>query len=263
MCAFWPWILFWLVAPLVAGAFEVREPSDLALAFEQEVIARLDVPAPQQARYALDLEHALRDSGVLPLTDQFIVLVDRNSRVQAVMIFWRASSGQELFIGASPASTGRYGGFEHFETPLGVFDHSLANPDFRAEGTTNELGVRGYGVKDMRVYDFGWVEALRTWDKPRRSPMRLQVHSTDPQLLESRLGTVQSQGCIRIPASVNEFLDRYGILDADYERALARGQKLWVLHPDRTPTPWSGRYLVVVDSQATKRPSWSPLPGRR
>jgi hypothetical protein len=166
------------------------------------------------------------------------------------------------FIGAAPVSTGRRGGFEYFLTPVGVFAHTPANPDFRAEGTRNEFGVRGYGVKGMRVFDFGWVIGERTWDG-RTSPMRLQVHATDPDLLEPWLGEPRSKGCIRIPAGLNRLLDRYGLLDADYEEALARGARLWVLAPDRTPTPWSGRYLVVVDSQRAARPPWSPPPRAR
>jgi hypothetical protein len=110
----------------------------------------------------------------------------------------------------------------------------------------------------MRVYDFGWVSALRTW-RPGECEMRLQIHATDPHL-EQRLGSEQSMGCIRIPSTLNTFLDHYGILDADYEQALAKGQKFWLLRPDREPTPWSGRYLVIVDSQRVARPDWSPQP---
>ena len=51
--------------------------------------------------------------------------------------------------------------------------------------------------------------------------MRLQVHTTDARYLEPRLGTVQSKGCIRIPATLNKLLDHYGILDAGYQRAMA------------------------------------------
>jgi hypothetical protein len=65
---------------------------------------------------------------------------------------------------------------------------------------------------------------------------------------------------VRVPASLNRLIDQYGLLDADYEDALARGARFWVLHPARTPTPWSGRYLVVVDSGRTARPAWSPPP---
>src|SRR5262249_35519267 len=122
------------------------------------------------------------------------------------------------------------------------------NPDFRAQGTKNENGIRGYGVKGMRVYDFGWQQATRGWGAGGVSPMRLGMHATDPDLLEQRLGTRQSEGCIRIPAELNTFLDTYGILDADYDEALAEGKKPLVLSKDRQPTPWSGRYLVIIDT---------------
>ena len=61
----------------------------------------------------------------------------------------------------------------YYETPIGVFDHSIANPDSRAEGTENAMGILGYGVRGMRVYDFGWVGARKTWE-PGKGIMRLQ-----------------------------------------------------------------------------------------
>jgi hypothetical protein len=111
------------------------------------------------------------------------------------------------------------------------------------------------------VFDFGWVLAERGWGTGGKSPMRLQMHATDPDVLEPRLGRTESKGCIRIPAALNDFLDRHGILDADYEEARVRGERLWQLGPDRQPIDWPGRYLVIVDSQAGSRPPWSPLPG--
>ena len=81
--------------------------------------------------------------------------------------------------------------------------------------------------------------------------------------MEQRLGTAQSKGCIRIPASLNEFIDRHGVLDNDYQEEIDDGRRLWVLRGDRTPTPWSGRYLVVVDSKFSERPDWSHLPAAR
>ena len=89
--------------------------------------------------------------------------------------------------------------------------------------------------------------------------MRLQMHATDPDRLEQRLGTAQSKGCIRIPAALNEFIDRHGVLDEDYQEKIDEGRRLSVLRGDRTPTPWSGRYLVVVDSMSGERPDWSAL----
>lgn len=59
--------------------------------------------------------------------------------------------------------------------------------------------------------------------------IRLLLHATDPDYLEHRRGRPASKGCVRIPAAMNRFLDRHGVLDADYERA-------------------AGDALVVIDS---------------
>ena len=47
------------------------------------------------------------------------------------------------------------------------------------------------------------------------------------------LGIRHSKGCVRIPASLNTFLDHYGILDAEYEALRRTGKSLWVLKSDR------------------------------
>jgi hypothetical protein len=174
------------------------------------------------------------------------------------MIFWKSPSSQYRFIGATPASTGKAGQYEHFLTPTGIFEHTVDNPDFRAEGTRNENGVRGYGKKGMRVFDFGWQQAPRGWGREAQSAMRLQMHATDPDLLEPLEGSPKSKGCIRIPAALDVFIDHYGLLDSDYETAVANGKTIWIFRPDREPTPWSGRYLVIIDSGRAERPSWSP-----
>ena len=74
---------------------------------------------------------------------------------QAAMLYWTPPGAPPLYVGAAPVSTGKVGQFDHFETPTGVFAHTLRNPDFRAEGTKNANGILGYGAKGMRVYDFG------------------------------------------------------------------------------------------------------------
>jgi hypothetical protein len=106
------------------------------------------------------------------------------------------------------------------------------------------------------------VQAERGWGGGGLGTMRLQVHATDPTVLEPRLGRAESKGCIRIPATLNLFIDRHGLLDADYEAALAAGRRLWVLRSDRSPIAWPGRYLVVVDSGRSERAAWAPLPTR-
>lgn len=234
----------------------------LAAEFTDQVHPRLAVPEAEQRAYAARLQAALDQANTVPaLTHaQFVLLIDRSPRVQAALLYWGTPAQGWHWVGAVPVSTGRPGTFEHFETPLGVFDHHLGNPDFRAEGTKNELGFRGYGRKGMRVFDLGWIWAQRGWGARTMGWMRLQVHATDPDLGEPFLGSARSAGCVRIPAGLNDFLDRHAVLDADYERAVAEDQSLWMLRKDRTPTATPGRYVVVVDSERTQRPDWSPLP---
>ena len=45
------------------------------------------------------------------------------------------------------------------------------------------------------------------------------------------------------------FLDRYGVLDVDYERAAETNARYrWLLRADRTPTNLAGNMMLVVDS---------------
>ena len=235
----------------------------LAFEFEQAVAPQLRPPPDVVASYATALQKALDSAGVRIERPQLVALVDRSPKVQAVLLLWGSASTVWRLVGAAPVSTGLPGRYEHFTTPLGVFEHSVSNPDYRSEGTKNKFGIRGYGRKGVRVYDFGWARAAKGWGNGAISVMRLQMHATDPDRLEQRLGTAQSEGCIRIPASLNEFIDRHGILDQDYQEQIDEGRRFWVLRADRTPTSWSGRYLIVVDSMLSKRPEWSPLPATR
>jgi hypothetical protein len=231
--------------------------------FDREVDHRLDVPPADQQRYLQLLQQSLLEASITDMSAQAFVLVDRNPLVQATFVVWKTPAGAWFWLGSTAVSTGKIGTFEHFTTPLGVFAHSLDNPDFRAEGTLNKNHIRGYGLRGRRVFDFGWQLAERGWGGGGTSPMRLQMHATDPKVLEPRLGRVESEGCIRIPGTLNAFIDQHGVLDADYETALANGEKLWVIKPGRQLVPWPGRYMVIVDSQAAERPAWSPLPGSK
>ena len=249
-----------VIALIALAAFPCSCSQDgtaLAAQFERQVSRHLDVPDGERRFYGQLLSYLVPD-----LPSQYVLIVDKSPSVQAAMIYWKSPGGSLHFIGATPVSTGKPGSFDHFETPTGSFAHTLDNPDFRAEGTFNENHIRGYGLKGMRVYDFGWQQAKKGWGRRNESTMRLQMHATDPDRLELRLGSIQSKGCIRIPATLNTFLDHYGILDADYDKGLAEGRRLWMLPPDREPTPWSGRYLVIVDSTRDERPPWSPTPFR-
>ena len=252
-------LLAWLLA---CSGPSFAQPAELGAAYRSQVVQQLELPPEEVARYAALAREQLELAGVSLTVSQYVAVVDRSVQVQAILLYWFPMGDTALLIGASPASTGRVGQFDHFETPMGVFDHSLSNPDFRAEGTKNEFGFRGYGAKNMRVYDLGWQQAKRGWGKGGESSMRLQMHSTDPDLAEPKLGTAQSKGCIRIPATLNRLLDHFGVLDAGYAAAEAAADRrsLWVLLPDRKPVVEAGRYLIVVDSRRDTRPDWSPAP---
>ncbi len=235
-------------------------PINYAALFEQQVDKRLEVPDFERSRYASLLSQSLLAASINLDSQQFILLVDASDSVQAAMLFLIAPNGSFQYIGASPVSTGKPGRIEYFKTPPGVYLHSISNPDYRAEGTKNEFGIRGYGAKGMRVYDFGWQPAIRGWGKGGPGLIRFQVHATDPDQLERLLGVAHSKGCVRIPATLNTFLDNYGILDAEYESEAKAGRTSRVLLPGREPSPLAGKYLIVIDSGQLKRPAWSPLP---
>jgi hypothetical protein len=254
------------IAALVLSAATAAAPAgptDLTEVFAEDVDRRLQLPPQETARYAALAEGALAQAWIRPEGPQYLVVVDRDPHVQALLLFWRSAQAQYRLVGAAPVSTGNPGSFDHFATPVGVFEHGPWNADFRAEGTFNANGIRGYGLKGMRVFDFGWQRAPRGWGDGAVMEMRLQMHASDPDALEPRLGTAQSKGCIRIPASLDRLFDHYGVLDAEYEREAREGRELWVLDPAREPVADAGRYLVVVDSARGERPPWSPAPAPR
>ncbi len=251
-----------VAAPDAAGIVDPRRAFLLRDVFAQDVTRRLRLPAAEQRAYADRLEAALNKNELGNVSGEYVVLVDRNANVQALLIYFRpAPADNWQMIGASPVSTGRPGEYDHFVTPLGVFEHTPDNMDFRSEGTENENHIRGYGRRDMRIFDLGWAQGERGWGKGGMSQMRFQMHATDPERLEPLLGIRHSKGCVRIPASLDTFLDHYGILDAEYAQLVDSGQSLWVLKSDRQIMPWAGRFIVVVDSQRKSRPTWSPAPG--
>jgi len=251
------------IAPNVAQSEELDAAGALEMdkTFADEVQRRLIVPPADQLLYGSRLQQALQGKSLGAIANEYVVLVDRNQNVQVLFIYFRAKTDDTWhMVGATPVSTGLPGAYDHFTTPLGVFEHTPRNMDFRSEGTLNEFKIRGYGARDMRIYDFGWAQGERGWGKGGMSQMRFQMHATDPDKLEPVLGVRHSKGCVRIPAALNVFFDHHGILDADYEARVAAGESLWILKPRRDPTPWAGHYLVVIDSAQSARPVWSPLP---
>jgi hypothetical protein len=119
--------------------------------FASEVDRRLEVPQADQSSYLALLERALADAQLQELPAQAFVVVDRCAQVQAAVVIVRAAGGAGHWLGATAVSTGKIGTYEHFLSPLGVFAHTLDNPDFRAEGTFNKNHIRGDGLLGRRI----------------------------------------------------------------------------------------------------------------
>jgi hypothetical protein len=180
---------------------------------------------------------------------QLIVAVDRNPAVQQLRVIFVAPQGAWAIIGGGKVSTGRTGRHDYFITPTGVFPHSDAILDYRAQGTYNENHIRGLGRKGSRVWDFGWQTAEEGWQPGTMNEMRLLIHATDPDVLEQRLGRPDSKGCVRVSAPMNGFLDRHAVLDADYLRdAPSDPAAAAVLSPELVAPAYPGKYLVIFDS---------------
>jgi hypothetical protein len=185
---------------------------------------------------------------------QLLVVVDRNPAVQrlAIVLAQPGAAGWQV-VGGGKVSTGQQGRRDYYITPTGVFPHTDAILDYRALGTFNENHIRGLGLRGMRVWDLGWHPAEKGWRADRElGDIRLLIHATDPDHLEQRLGHPASQGCVRVSAAMNRFLDRYGVLDAEYEHAARQHTRFAaLLDPAREPTPLAGSLLVVVDSASS------------
>ncbi len=232
------------------------ELSALRLAMREEV-PNLVQPAPrdiadmvQRAGFLLDF------AGRRIEAPQLLIVVDRNPARQMLAVFVARPGGARnvSLVGAAHISTGQAGRRDHYITPVGVFAHTGAILDFRAAGTYNENHIRGLGISGMRVWDFGWQWALKGWHTDGEGgDIRFQMHATDPDILERRLGHPASEGCVRLSASLNRFLDKHGVLDADYEQAAFTDMRYnALLRADRTPSILAGRLLVVIDSQQPK-----------
>lgn len=196
--------------------------------------------APNLAK--IEVETVQKTPEILALTSpEFISVVNRNPQGQTLSIYIADAKSIEL-IGTSKISSGAPNRKEYFFTPVGVFENKTEFGNYRAEGTKNENGVRGLGVAGMRVFDFGWQESNAGWGNHFPAKIRLQMHATDPDLLEQRLGTQASKGCVRVQQTVNKFIDEFGVLDKHYSK---KGS--WVLSKKKRSNPFEGRYMIVVD----------------
>lgn len=192
------------------------------------------------------------------LAPQALLVVDRAPSVQRLWVILADQTARPwVVVAAVKVSTGKPGRKEHFKTPVGVFTNTPQILGYRAQGTYNEHGIRGNGVKGMRVWDFGW-QTTEDWRTPGAvASVRMELHATDPTFLERRLGRPDSEGYIRIPAVFDRFLDRFGLLDAQLTPLAASTRSIAALLPrDATPFPFPGDKIIVVDtSEPEARPS--------
>ena len=253
------------------GSAVMRDAALLRLAMAHDVpnLLHLVPGRPQQiearARAMLSATHTILDA------PQLVVVVDRAPSVQTLALMLAQPGAPWVLIGAVHVSTGQANRKDYYITPVGVFAHTAAILDFRALGTYNEHHVRGIGLAGMRVWDFGWQWALKGWHTDGAGgDIRLQMHATDPTLLERRLGRPASEGCVRVSSAMNRFMDGYGVLDSDIEReAVGDARYRALLRPDRTPTPLAGRLMIVIDdhdpvdeppTQANRPANWPAPP---
>ena len=125
-------------------------------------------------------QSAIATSGFKIDRAQLVVVVDRNPDTQQMRILLARSEGRWIDLGGSKVSTGQTGRRDYYITPTGVFMHTDAILDWRAEGTFNENHIRGLGVKGMRIWDFGWQNATKGWGTGETGDIRLLLHATDP-----------------------------------------------------------------------------------
>ena len=181
--------------------------------------------------------------------DQYVVVVDRNPDVQAVGVLELKTDGSSVWHVQDKTSTGNDARKGYFTTPTGVF-RALAGGSYRAQGTRNANGVRGLGTKGMRVWDFGWQPTLKKGDI---HDIRLQMHATDPDVLEKRLGAIASKGCVRVSTAMNRFIDENGVLDYPWHAYMDKYGYQLAPAQRKEPSSKAGLYMVVVDSSEVRK----------
>ena len=180
--------------PKLSPAQVVAEAGLLHSALAAEVPHLLSLSADRERALIAQSQAEAAAGNLVIDRPQLVVVVDRNPRVQALMVVVANPTAPWEVIGGTRVSTGQPDRKLYYVTPTGVFLHTADILDFRAEGTFNENHIRGYGLKGMRIWDFGWQWATKGWRSDgERGQIRLQVHATDPQFLEQRIGRPASE----------------------------------------------------------------------
>ena len=227
------------------------EADALAADMRRELGGTLLADNPRLTGAALAAARAMLQSQAAAIdAPQVLLVVDRSALVQRLWVV-AAYPGAEPWevTGQVRVSTGKPGRKEHFRTPVGVFENGTDVLGYRAQGTYNENHILGNGTRGMRVWDFGW-QTTDDWRTPGAlMGVRLEMHATDPAVLEPRLGRRDSEGCIRIPSKFNSYIDQHGLIDAELQQAAQTERRFAALLPkDATPSPLAGHLVVVVDT---------------
>ena len=248
------------IARLEARKKQLKTPRSVA-AIESK-IQRLDQNNTQYIEQcSLDLLRLAQNAGIERRKILYFLYIDRSKdRQLALAGFFDPERRRILPVGLDLISTGDMNkGKDHFLTPEGVFENTVENFGYRALGTPNQDGWLGLGARGSRVWDFGFQPALRIYHgSPALAEMRLLVHATDPVQGEVRLGRVDSKGCVRVSAGLNEFLDRWALLDGNYEEWAKTRERTWLLRQDRTPVATPGRFLFIGDTSDGPAPASAP-----
>ncbi|WP_419758365.1 L,D-transpeptidase [Acidisoma sp.] len=242
----------------LSPASTVREATTLRQAMAAEVAGAVQLTSAKEQALIVLAQRIAGQDHLFIRQPQLVLIVDRAPQGQLMAMTLAQPDGDWEVLGARHVSTGKPGRLQHFKTPVGVLLNDGSELGYRAQGTFNQNHIRGLGVKGMRVWDFGW-QTSDDWRTPGATmEVRVEMHATDPDVLEERIGRADSEGCIRLPDSLNRFLDRRGIIDADIERL---GQNdigyRALLSPELEPTPLAGDAVIVVDSS---EPSVKPYP---
>lgn len=251
--------------PVVSNAEAYKEAARLEKMMVKTVKGFSTYKPERREIFITLAQEELTKSGLPISRPQLVMVVDRNEKIQHLDFVLALPDEPWVSIGGTPVSTGTTGRKYYYITPTGVFQNTADRLGYRAEGTKNKYGIRGIGAKGSRVWDMGWQTALKGWlPKHETGQIRLEIHATDPQFLEWRLGHPASEGCIRIPATMNHFMDHYGLIDALYEQAAGYDPRFSALLPkDREQTPIAGDLVIVVDSGPLTEPKIDPIADKR
>jgi hypothetical protein len=78
------------------------------------------------------------------------------------------------------------------------------------------------------------------------------VHATDPDRLEQRIGDPASQGCVRAPGALTDFMNRRGVWTPTTSASRGRARAAAALRPDRMPMSFAERLPAMVYSDAAR-----------